>query len=64
MTKLELLEQITAIASTVNQTKYIWWVEHGGLISILNDLVKEYHKRFVNEHVQLTATQAKFNISN
>ena len=32
MTKTELLEQITAIATTVNQTKYMWWIEHGGLI--------------------------------
>lgn len=61
MTKTELLEQITAIATTVNQTKYIWWVEHGGLISILNDLVKEYHKRFIIKQLQVTSAQEEFN---
>lgn len=61
MTKTELLEQITAIATTVNQTKYIWWIEHGGLISILNDLVKEYHKRFIIKQLQATSAQEEFN---
>jgi len=61
MTKLELLEQITSIAKTIEQIKYLWGLEHVGLVSILNDLINEYHQRFLVIPKQLTATQAKFN---
>lgn len=61
MTKLELLEQIASIATTVDQVKYVWGLELSGLVSILNDLIKEYHQRFVITSKQITATPAKFN---
>ena len=60
MTKLELLKQIASIATTVDQVKYVWGLELSGLVSILNDLIKEYHQSFVTTTTQLTAAQEEF----
>lgn len=58
MTKLELLEQIASVATTVDQVKYVWGLELSGLVSILNNLIKEYHQMFVK---QTKTTQVEFN---
>lgn len=47
MNRKELLEQITSIATTIDQLKYTPWINHSGLVMIFNELLSEYYKGFI-----------------